>query len=230
MCLLVFATRRAVAQNAIEKRFDQLDRNQDGKVTPDEFPASDLAHAGMVEQVVERGIMPPWFAAQAKPDGETGEAYTPWANDRSLAEAEKQELLVWIAGGKPEGDRRDAPQPRQFPEGWLIGEPDAVFQFSDPVPVKATGVMPYQYVTVETNLPEDKWVQAIEVQPGDRGVVHQSSWGFSRTCTCAAKPASTRSPERMGRRRCFWTSRVTTSTGNCCTATWSRCRWSPSHP
>ena len=129
-----------------------------------------VAHAGMVEQVVERGIMPPWFAAQAKPDGETGEVYTPWANDRSLAEAEKQELLAWIAGGKPEGDRRDAPQPRQFVEDWLIGEPDAVFQFSEPVPVKVTGVMPYQYVTVETNPPEDQWVQAIEVQPGERGV------------------------------------------------------------
>ncbi len=158
---------RIVQQHCIEC-------HRDGGVAPFPLDTYDdlVGHAGMVEQVVERGIMPPWFAAQAKPDGETGEVYTPWANDRSLAEAEKQELLAWIAGGKPEGDRRDAPQPRQFAEGWLIGKPDAVFQFSEPVPIKATGVMPYQYVVVETNLPEDKWVQAIEVQPGDRGVVH----------------------------------------------------------
>jgi hypothetical protein len=32
--------------------------------------------------------------------------------------------------------------------------------------------MPYQDVLIETNLTEDKWVQAIEVQPGDRRVVH----------------------------------------------------------
>jgi len=32
--------------------------------------------------------------------------------------------------------------------------------------------MPYQNVVVETNLPEDKWVQAIEVRPGNLSVVH----------------------------------------------------------
>lgn len=131
-----------------------------------------VAHAGMVKQVVERAIMPPWFAVESKPNSESNAVHTPWANDRSLAEAEKKDLLAWIAGGKPEGDRRDAPQPLKFDEGWLIGKPDAIFQFARPVPIKATGVMPYQNIIVETNLPEDKWVQAIEVQPGDRGVVH----------------------------------------------------------
>jgi hypothetical protein len=140
----------------------------------------------MVKQVVERGIMPPWFAggrvapqlgAESRSDTATRtdmstERHTPWANDRSLAESEKQDLLAWIAGGKPEGDRGDAPQPIKFDEGWLIGKPDAVFQFDQPVAIKATGVMPYRNIIVETNLAEDKWVQAIEVQPGDRGVVH----------------------------------------------------------
>ncbi len=32
--------------------------------------------------------------------------------------------------------------------------------------------MPYKYVTVETDLLEDKWVQAIEVRPGKVEVVH----------------------------------------------------------
>jgi len=137
-----------------------------------------VAHAGMVTQVVERGIMPPWFAfepktdSKTKPNAESNAVHTPWANDRSLAEAEKKELLAWIAGGKPEGDRRNAPQPLKFDEGWLIGKPDAIFQFAKPVPIKATGVMPYRNIIVETNLVDDKWVQAIEVQPGDRGVVH----------------------------------------------------------
>jgi hypothetical protein len=52
--------------------------------------------------------------------------------------------------------------------------PDAVFEFAEPVAVKATGVMPYQTVIVETHLPEDRWVKAIEVQPGDRNVVHHA--------------------------------------------------------
>jgi|GEM_PF-2207826 len=30
------------AQQAVDKKFDQLDQNKDGKVTPDELPASDF--------------------------------------------------------------------------------------------------------------------------------------------------------------------------------------------
>ncbi len=124
------------------------------------------AHAPMIRQVVDRGIMPPWFATAHE-----GQA-SPWANDRSLSGAEKADLLAWIAEGKAEGDLRNAPQPRTFTDGWLIGKPDAVFEFAQPVAVKATGTMSYQNVVVETHLSEEKWVQAIEVRPGVREVVH----------------------------------------------------------
>jgi len=134
-----------------------------------------VAHAPMVRQVVERGLMPPWFAAAPAPDPETGRVHTPWANDRSLAASEKADLVAWLAGGRPEGEPADAPTPRAYPaDGWRIGTPDAVFEFAEPVPVAATGVMPYQTVVVETHLPEDRWVRAIEVQPGDPDVVHHA--------------------------------------------------------
>jgi thiol-disulfide isomerase/thioredoxin len=133
------------------------------------------AHAPMIKQVVERGIMPPWFAArpQEAPPGQTPEELPSlWANDRSLAESDRADLLAWIAGSKPAGDERDAPQPRPFASGWLIGKPDAVFEFPEAVPVKATGILPYQSVLIDPKLTEDKWVEAIEIQPGDRSVVH----------------------------------------------------------
>ncbi|MEM9703246.1 MAG: redoxin, partial [Planctomycetota bacterium] len=126
-------------------------------------------YAGMIASVVQRGVMPPWFAAPQP--GESAE--TPhWANDRSLSDAEKADLLAWIDAGAPEGDPADAPLPISFPDGWLIGRPDAVFEFPQPVPVKADGVMPYRYVSVETNFKEDRWVRAIEVRPGEPSVVH----------------------------------------------------------
>jgi peroxiredoxin len=128
-----------------------------------------VAHAGMISQVVESGTMPPWFAA---PLSKAPEGHRLWANDRSLAEADKADLLHWLSGGKPEGDKRDGPIPHSYTKGWAIGQPDAVFEFSKPVAIKATGIMPYQNVVVETKLTEDKWVQAIEVQPGNRDVVH----------------------------------------------------------
>ncbi|MCY3010064.1 MAG: EF-hand domain-containing protein, partial [Planctomycetota bacterium] len=39
---LAGVAKRVWAQQAVDKKFDQLDQNKDGKVTPDELPASDF--------------------------------------------------------------------------------------------------------------------------------------------------------------------------------------------
>ncbi|MBA4016167.1 MAG: redoxin [Pirellula sp.] len=125
------------------------------------------AHAPMIEQVVRGGIMPPWFAAKSAEVKHAG-----WANERSLAAADQADLLNWIAAKRPRGDEADAPRPVEFSDDWTIGKPDAVFGFKDPVQIPATGVMPYKNIYVDTNLPEGRWVQAIEIRPGNREVVH----------------------------------------------------------
>ncbi len=53
-----------------------------------------------------------------------------------------------------------------------MGTPDAVFEMSRPFTVPADGVVDYQYFEVPTNFSEDKWIQAVEVRPGDRARVH----------------------------------------------------------
>jgi len=132
---------------------------------------SDLvAHAGMIETVVANQTMPPWFAADSR-DAATNHALI-WSNDRSLAAGDREQLLTWLRGGRPRGNQADAPAARTFPDEWQIGTPDAIWEFSEAIPVKATGIMPYRYVTVDTGLTESKWVQAIEIQPGDSEVVH----------------------------------------------------------
>jgi peroxiredoxin len=126
-----------------------------------------VAQAGAIRQAVERGVMPPWFAARA----EKGQP-SHWANDKSLSDQEKSDLLGWLSHGRTAGDPADAPLSREFPDGWRIGQPDHVVQLPKPLPVKATGVMPYQDVIVETGLTEDKWVKAMEIRPTAPGVVH----------------------------------------------------------
>ena len=129
-------------------------------------------YAGMIRNVVDRGVMPPWFAAPQSEGDEEETQSLHWSNDRSISAQEKNDLFAWIKAGAPEGDSADAPLPKTFPGGWLIGKPDAVYEFPQPIPVKATGIMPYKNITVETNLAEDEWVQAIEVRPGKLDVVH----------------------------------------------------------
>lgn len=124
------------------------------------------SHAAMMRRQVERGAMPPWFAAPAEDQS------SHWANDRSLSPADKRDLLAWLASDKPLGKPADAPLPRKFSSEWTIGKPDAVFQLPQPVNIKAEGTMPYEFVTVETSFPEDRWVNAYEIIPTAREVVH----------------------------------------------------------
>jgi hypothetical protein len=121
------------------------------------------SRAKMLQQVVQKGIMPPWFAASGS---------GPWRDDRSLPASDRKALQDWIAGGMPRGNPSDAPAPVTFPSTWTIGTPDAVFQLPAPIAVKAEGIMPYQNIQVPTGFTEDRWVQKIEVIPGDRRVVH----------------------------------------------------------
>jgi thiol-disulfide isomerase/thioredoxin len=143
--------------------------HRSGGVAPFSLETYDdvVANRGMIKQVVTRGTMPPWFAAPG-PKGE----HSRFVNDRSLTEADKTDLLTWLSGERPKGDPADAPLPRKYETGWLIGKPDAVFEIPKPISVKAEGIMPYQYVNVDTDYDEDKWVQALEVQPTAREVVH----------------------------------------------------------
>jgi Ca2+-binding EF-hand superfamily protein/mono/diheme cytochrome c family protein len=126
-----------------------------------------IEHAGMIRKQVERGAMPPWFAAALE-----GQTHTPWANDRSLSERDRADLLNWLGSDRPKGDVADAPTPRQFPSEWSIGKPDAIIAAAKPISIKAEGTMPYQHVTVTTDFPEDRWVRGYEILPTERQVVH----------------------------------------------------------
>lgn len=142
--------------------------HRDGGVAP--FPLETYeqvtAKAGMIRKMVEKQLMPPWFATPP-----TAGAHTPWMNDRSLPERDRADFLAWL-GSKTAGDSKDAPLPRAWPRDWQIGTPDAVVQIPTAIDVKATGTMPYKNVFVPTDFGGEKWIRGFEVQPTAREVVH----------------------------------------------------------
>ncbi|PYV13885.1 MAG: thiol-disulfide isomerase [Acidobacteria bacterium] len=115
------------------------------------------------EKVTERA-MPPWLAAP--------EVSHRFANERRLTAGEIETLAAWADSGAVKGDDRDLPPAPRFAEGWSIGQPDVVFSLPEEFSVPAEGTVPYKYFTVPTNFTEDKWVQAAEIRPGNRSVVH----------------------------------------------------------
>jgi hypothetical protein len=116
-----------------------------------------------IADVLHEGKMPPWHAVA--PPGT-------FRNERRISDADKRTILRWIATGAPLGDPARMPPAPSFPTGWEIGTPDAVIAMPEEFHVPARGTVEYMYFQVPTNFTEDKWVEAIEIMPGARDVVH----------------------------------------------------------
>lgn len=119
--------------------------------------------AKSIRDEIDDGTMPPWHA-----DPKHGK----FANDRSLSAEERDVIVRWANGGAPEGNPADLPEVPKFTEGWQLGEPDAVFQLPVEYQVPADGFVEYEYFEIPTNFTEDRWMQGLEVRPGNRAVVH----------------------------------------------------------
>jgi peroxiredoxin len=144
-----------------------LECHRDGDIAPfalDEYDEV-VGWAETIAEVVRDGRMPPWHA-----DPQHGR----FRNDRHLSDEQKELIYQWVASGAPQGDPSKLPPAPEFPSGWqLPREPDLVVAMSDrPVPVPAEGAVEYQYFRVDPGLTEDKWIEAVEVVPGNRAVVH----------------------------------------------------------
>jgi hypothetical protein len=116
-----------------------------------------------IRDKIDEGAMPPWHA-----DAPHGT----FLNERGLTDQEKTTIFRWVANGAPKGDSKDMPPTPEYPKGWSIGTPDVVFEMPEEYHVPADDVVQYEYFYIPTNFTEPKWVQAIEVRPGSRNVVH----------------------------------------------------------
>jgi beta-lactamase regulating signal transducer with metallopeptidase domain/peroxiredoxin len=121
------------------------------------------AWAETIREVIEEGRMPPWHA---------NPKYGHFANDGRMPDAEKQLLYQWVANGVPKGADDELPPPRELIDGWAMGPPDLLLTMPEPITVPPTGVVDYQYVTVDPGFTEGKWIRASEIRPGVRSVVH----------------------------------------------------------
>ena len=136
-----------------------------GQVGPFSLLSYDDARkwASSIAEVVEDRRMPPWHADPR---------YGQFANDRSLTARQRATLLAWVERGSPLGDPSKIPPPRSFPEGWSIGTPDVVFEIPRANQVPSNGVVDYVHAVVPSHFDRDLWVQAAEIRPSERSVVH----------------------------------------------------------
>jgi hypothetical protein len=118
------------------------------------------------EEVVER-TMPPWFA---DPHSST----LKFSNDRLLSKAEIDTIVAWVEAGAPKGNDKDLPPMPKYTPGWTFGEPDLIVEMPVDFEVPAEGELPMQNFYVAVPFKEERWVEAVELRPGNPAVVHHS--------------------------------------------------------
>jgi peroxiredoxin len=108
--------------------------------------------------------MPPWKVSEGMR----------FANERKMTERDIAVLAAWSEQGTPEGDPKDAPPAVKFEEGWKLGPPDLVLTVPDDYQVGPTGNDIFRCFVLPTNLTEDRYVESIEVKPGNPRIVHHA--------------------------------------------------------
>ena len=108
-------------------------------------------------------LMPPWKASP-----EVGE----FSNDVSLSEKEIDLIAKWVECGAPLGDPADMPPQPKFNDEWAMGEPDLIVEMPEEYTIGPEGEDDYRHFIVPYEAAEHRFIEAVDVQPGNRSVVH----------------------------------------------------------
>ena len=118
--------------------------------------------AKSIRQKVSSREMPPWDADPA---------FGSFRNDISLQQSEIDTIIAWVDAGTPQGNVADMPSMPEFSDTWKLGEPDYVIDLGAiEIPAESDDIFLTKAVRLE--LPETRWIRAVEVRPGNRQVMH----------------------------------------------------------
>jgi hypothetical protein len=125
--------------------------------------------ARQIEQVTASRFMPPW-----KPVAGHGE----FRSARRLTNDEIGLFKQWVAEGAVEGDAKDLPAPPTFATGWQLGEPDLIVTMPKEYQIPTEGRDVYRNFVIPLQIPEGKYIRAVEYRPSNRRVVHHAGLAF----------------------------------------------------
>lgn len=115
-----------------------------------------------MRNVTQVRFMPPW-----PPD----EEYSSLAHERVLTQQEIDIIAAWVDSGAPEGPPEAAPPPPVVTDESVITDPDitAVMETYQ-IPLSTTDI--YRCFVLEVDNPTDRFIQGLEVVPGNPAMVH----------------------------------------------------------
>lgn len=136
-----------------------------GQIGP--FPLTNYeevsAFRSEIKRVTQARQMPPWPAVPG---------YGEFRNERRLSEREIGVIAQWADAGAPLGNRKDLPAPIAYSDDWAFGKPDLILTPGEEYELAGNGVDEYRCFVMPSGLDETRYIQALEVRPGNRKIVH----------------------------------------------------------
>jgi tetratricopeptide (TPR) repeat protein/mono/diheme cytochrome c family protein len=122
--------------------------------------------AAQIVAVTRNRYMPPWLLEPGHGD---------FADERRLSDEQIRQIADWAAAGEPEGPPDETSSPAQFADGWQLGQPDLVLDAADPAVSPASGPDVFWNFVFTPGLTAARYVRAVEIRPGNRGIVHHAN-------------------------------------------------------
>src|SRR5207253_5719930 len=94
---------------------------------------------------------------------------------RRLTDAQIRTIEEWVSAGTPEGPRSAARPAPAFTGGWQLGPPDLVITAAKAFSAPADGPDVFWNFVLSPELAATRYVQAIEIRPGNAGAVHHAN-------------------------------------------------------
>jgi peroxiredoxin len=140
--------------------------HQEGGIAPFAMSSHQMIQgwSPMIREVLITKRMPP------------GQVGTEYANQfhgvNQISVEETQKLVHWIdSGARNDSSTDPLAEYKISPVKWGHGEPDMIVNIP-PQTIPATGTVEYRNLVLPLDLPEDKWVKAVEFVAGDTTVLH----------------------------------------------------------
>lgn len=131
------------------------------------FPITNYAEAKRwkteIKEYTHARLMPPWKASPG---------FAHYKNDISLTQAEIDLIASWVDHGAPQGDPQLMPPAPRFHDTWAYGEPDLIIEMPEEYVVGPEGEDDYRHFVIPHEALQHRFVEALDVRPGNRNVVH----------------------------------------------------------
>jgi tetratricopeptide (TPR) repeat protein len=130
--------------------------------------------AQLIAAATRERRMPPWLPEESD---------FPFADAPRLSDREIAVLARWAEQGAIMGDAVAAQAPSTGPGQWTMGEPDLILEMNEPYLVPAGAGDIFRNFVLPVSLRETRYIRAVDVQPGDPGIVHHVVMAVDPTAT-----------------------------------------------